>query len=165
MRAHQLKISVMTGLLIAWPLFAHAKTLETADTANTSAPTHVSVSHTTPLSTNDPLQRWFKEQDKLLDDILTRLSRMETLVNTLHRLIQQFPAAPATAMPMLPLPPLAVVPQPPPRATGLLGFFDEWGSLLAGGCLLLLVLMISARNRRAKQSLAKRDGEPGTTAR
>lgn len=40
----------------------------------------------------DPLHRWFAEQDKILDDILTRLARIEILVTDIHRLISNIPS-------------------------------------------------------------------------
>lgn len=91
--AHLLKTVFLTGLLAAWPLSASSGT--------PSAPAvqeRVAVSRTTPADANDPLWRWFREQDKLLDDILTRLARIEGLVGDIHRLVSNLPdrAAPAS---------------------------------------------------------------------
>jgi hypothetical protein len=108
------------------------------------------VGQTLPEDANDPLRLWFKEQDKLLDDILVRLSRIENLVREIHQLVAQMPsgAAPVAVTPA-PLPkPSVQLPPPKPAPTGIFGFFDEWGSTLAGIGLLLLVLMIARRHRK-----------------
>lgn len=164
-RVPRLRSSALTCLLVAWPLLSHAQTHEEAE------PARFNISRTAPPTPDDPLRAWFQEQDKLLDDILLRLSRIETLVRELHRLIQQFPAAsaPLASTPMAPtahsapaappsppvpatLPaPLAAPSRPARGTTGeVLAFFDAWGTLLAGGGLLLLVLMMAARNRKTK---------------
>lgn len=163
-RTHRLRNSALTCLLVAWPLFAGAQP------QGENEPARLSVSHTAPLAPDDPLRVWFKEQDRLLDDILLRLSRIENLVSALQQLIQQLPAAsapgvqstpPAPAQPqpkatpvapVLPLVTVAPTPRPARHTTGILAFFDEWGTLLAGGGLLLLVLMIVSRHNRSRQS-------------
>jgi hypothetical protein len=107
------------------------------------------VSQTLPEETNDPLRLWFAEQDKLLDDILVRLSRIENLVREIHQLVTQMPsvvAAPVAATPAVLAKPNIQLPPPKPAPTGIFGFFDEWGSILAGIGLLLLVLMIVRRH-------------------
>lgn len=151
----------------------------------------LSVSQTRPEEAGDPLRDplhlWFVEQDKLLDDILVRLSRIEYLVKEIHRLIVALPviAAPSASLgdppsdtaasaphsaasmttaaisppPAPPAPGIAVAPVisiATPAAvksapSGVFGFFERWGTELAGIGLLALVLMIGARHRRAKQ--------------
>ncbi|MBU3990537.1 MAG: hypothetical protein KJ702_14635, partial [Gammaproteobacteria bacterium] len=84
--AHYLRTTILTCLLMAGLPFA------TAQERATAAPT----SRTAPIELEDPLHAWFKEQDRVLDDILLRLSRIETLVREIHWLVQQLqtPAAP-----------------------------------------------------------------------
>lgn len=148
-------------------------------------------------ATNEFLNRWFREQDRLLDDILLRLTRIEGLVRELHRAIQQMPVslpgpapaaspvppapvavtatiqnppvpaalpvppaalpAPAVAVPVAPVTaPVAVPVVIPARAkpAGILGFFYEWGTELAAIGMLVLVTMMSVRNRRDKRIAA-----------
>lgn len=95
--ARRLRISVLSCLLAAWPLYAGTQPPAAA------APERLAVSRTMPADpSQDSLHRWFAEQDKILDDILTRLARIETLVTDIHRLISKLPspaAAPVTAAP------------------------------------------------------------------
>jgi outer membrane biosynthesis protein TonB len=96
--ARRLRISFLSCLLAAWPLYAGTQ-------PPAAAPERLAVSRTVPAdSSQDPLQRWFAEQDKILDDILTRLVRIETLVSDIHRLISKLPS---------PAPTAAVQPQTP----------------------------------------------------
>lgn len=138
------------------------------------------VNQTLPEEANDPLRLWFAAQDKLLDDILVRLSRIENLVREIHQLVAQLPsgtAATPTTPPPAPVaavapvaPPATVVlpkpgmqlPPPKPAPTGIFGFFDEWGSILAGIGLLLLVLMIARRHRGNKVQPAQPAVSPVT---
>ncbi|GAB1392317.1 hypothetical protein MASR1M60_04800 [Rhodocyclaceae bacterium] len=126
-----------------------------------AATSTLKVSQTQPEDANDPLRLWFAEQDKLLDDILLRLSRIENLVREIHALVTRLPSglaatAPAPSASVTPEAPPAAVSlpkpgiQPPPRPapTGILGFFDEWGNTLAGIGLLILMLMIGQRHRK-----------------
>lgn len=120
----------------------------------------LTVSQTLPEEANDPLRLWFAEQDKLLDDILIRLARIENLVREIHALVTRLPSGTAATPPAPPTadapvttpvaPPVAPHPAvlPKPAPGGIWGFFDEWGSILAGIGLLLLVLMIGQRHRR-----------------
>ncbi len=120
-----------------------------ATTAN-AVDSALKVSQTLPTEADDPLRRWFAEQDKLLDDILVRLSRIESLVREIHQLVAQLPAgtSPVTAPPTtLPKPGVQFSP-PKPASPGIFGFLGEWGSILAGIGLLLLVLMIVRRHRK-----------------
>lgn len=88
-RAHLLKTVLLTCLFAAWPLAASAG----APSATAAAQERIAVSRTAPADANDPdpLWRWFREQDKLLDDILTRLARVEGLVGDIHRLVSSMP--------------------------------------------------------------------------
>lgn len=130
----------------------------------------LTVGKTLPEEANDPLRLWFAQQDKLLDDILIRLVRIENLVREIHALVARLPSGIAATTPPPPadvavtapvVPPVAppmapaALPKPgiqipPPKTapSGIWGFFDEWGSILAGIGLLLLVLMIGQRHRR-----------------
>ncbi len=92
-RAHLLKTVLLTCLFAAWPLAASAG----APSATAAAQERIAVSRTAPADANDPLWHWFKEQDKLLDDILTRLARIEGLVGDIHRLVSSMPDRAATA--------------------------------------------------------------------
>lgn len=178
-RPHRLRTTALTCLIAALPLFVNAEQPAGRETAQ------LNVSRTDPLVLDEKIRAWFKEQDRILDEILLRLSRVENLVRELHRMIQALPvgnmpvtetapaipatpsAAPPVAPPPAPMasapvakPPVIPHPIPVPAAiaparvapTGVLGFFNEWGTELAGVTLLMLVLMIAARNRRAKQA-------------
>lgn len=96
-RAYLLKTVLLTCLFAAWPLAASVG----APSATAVAQEHIAVSQTAPADVNDPIWRWFKEQDKLLDDLLTRLARIEGLVGDIHRLVSSLPdrAAAAPAKP------------------------------------------------------------------
>jgi hypothetical protein len=118
-RAHRLKILTLTCLCAAWPLAASPEAAKPAE--------RLAVSQSAPLDERDPLVLWFKEQDRLLDDILARLARIELLVREIHRLISQIPeraqapAAPPITQPspppVLPPPVAAPAPAPVPVAT------------------------------------------------
>jgi hypothetical protein len=121
-RALRLNILALTCLCAAWPLAASPEPAKPAE--------RLAVSQTAPLDERDPLVLWFKEQDRLLDDILARLARIELLVREIHRLISQIPdrlqppaAPPPAAQPSPPpvappvAPPAAAAPAPAPVAT------------------------------------------------
>lgn len=104
----------------------------------------------------DPtLRQWFKEQDKLLDQILVRLGRIENLVTELHRLIRELPiptvAAPAvpppppaaSAPPVKPAPPLPAAPPAPREREAAPNF----GVLISGGMLAVLLILGLLRRR------------------
>lgn len=116
-----------------------------------------------PYQANDPLLLWFKEQDRVLDDILLRLARIETLVRDIHRLVAQLPSAqqsvPAAAVPA-PQPPVAASPPPPavPQPAPLpddSGFAPAswWGYAAVAALLGLLLLKARRRRTPAKSSL------------
>lgn len=92
-RAHLLKTAFLTCLFAAWPLAVSAG----APSEAAAAQERIAVSRSAPADTNDPLWHWFREQDKLLDDILTRLARIEGLVGDIHRLVSSMPDRAATA--------------------------------------------------------------------
>jgi hypothetical protein len=110
------------------------------------------VSRSAPANPDDPLERWFREQDRLLDDILLRLARIETLVAEIHRLVSSLPdnlRSPSAAPPparaaeaSLPTKPPA---QPAPTAPS---FIDEWLLPLVGGGIAFLFLLWLAMRRR-----------------
>lgn len=164
--SHHLRLSLLICLFATWPLAATCHAAE-------PAAARMEVSRTSPLDADDPMQRWFKEQDKLLDEILTRLGRIETVVSQIHRLIAQMPdqmqppPAPATSPPaaVQPVPPAIptqaasppavttakpVAPATPPPAAE----FDimEWVPALAGGLGVLLVLFWWSRRRSARSA-------------
>ena len=124
----------------------------------------------------DPvLRQRFKEQDRLLDQILVRLGRIENLVKEIHRLISTLPvptaAAPAAAPPpALSAPALQARTAPPPAATKPLpppppppapdASPLNWGTLTVGGMLAVLLALAVLRWRRP---LAKSE-KPAATA-
>lgn len=141
-RALQLPAILLICLTTAWPVRAD----EPAPAAE-----RLDVSRTAPADPDDPLQRWFREQDRLLDDILLRLTRIETLVEEIHRLVKSLPdglrAAPAAPATPAPAAKPSVKPAvAPPAPSSLL---DEWTMPLAGGVLGLLLLLWWAKRRRA----------------
>lgn len=145
--AMRLKRSILACLLVAAPWLALAQD------GTQPAVAHLRVSQTAPLDRGDPLALWFKEQDRLLDDILVRLSRIEALVGEIHRLIMNLPApAPAarrTAEPALPVAPAApsAVPAPPAK-TADDETLTDWLPHL-GAALLLALLLVRLRQRKA----------------
>lgn len=160
----RLNIAALTCVLLALSPAAGAQAQVQAE--------KVQVSQTTPLDEKDPLHRWFKEQDRLLDDILVRLSRIENLVRELHRLISQMPgpgqasapaapvAVPVAASAPKPAPqPPVVVPAPEP-ANDLL----EHAPLLGGVLAIILLLGMWLRRRRAAAKIAPAMVEPVSVA-
>lgn len=112
----------------------------------------VSISRDRPLESDETLRQWFQEQDRLLDDILLRLSRIENLVRDIFRLVERLPdyaAATRQTPSSAPHPAPIVIEAPPARPGGLWGFFDQWGPLLAAAGLLLLLLLMAQRRRAA----------------
>lgn len=96
-RALRLNILALTCLCAAWPLAASPEPAKPAE--------RLAVSQTAPLDERDPLVLWFKEQDRLLDDILARLARIELLVREIHRLISRIPDRQQEPAPAVQLPP------------------------------------------------------------
>lgn len=133
-RAHRLPAILLICLTTAWPACA-----------NPPAPTSESltVSRSAPAEADDRLRLWFQEQDRLLDDILLRLARIETLVADIHRLVRALPAIPVPAS-------VPVAPQPPVGAHAReASSLTDWLPQLAGGGLLIVLLLWWARQRRA----------------
>lgn len=130
----RLKQILMACLLAAWPLLATAQT----PPPSTASTEHLTVSRTAPPSADDPLALWFKEQDRLLDDILLRLARIELLVREIHRLVSQLPAATAVA-------------HSTPAPTEEKAFdIASWLPLAGVGGLLILLLLWRKKRRPAK---------------
>lgn len=102
-RPHHLRTTVLASLLMAWPL--HAATQQPAPPPVAEK---LSVSKTGPLAVDETIRAWFKEQDRILDEILLRLSRIENLVRELHRMIQALPVG-------APIPETSLPPPPPPK--------------------------------------------------
>jgi hypothetical protein len=153
-RACFLKCTFLACLMLAGPIFSGVQAQAVAE------PGHFKASDTLSTVPEEPLIAWFKEQDRLLDGILLRLSRIELLVNDIHRLIQQMPAPSATTAPATPAPvsvPIAaVVPPPPSEVPGfdVLELLDNLAIQLAGGGLLLLLLLLLWSRQRKKAGLA-----------
>jgi hypothetical protein len=103
-----------------------------------------------------PLRAWFAEQDRLLDDILVRLARIETLVSELHRLIQRLPVPqPAPAPSMATAAGTGVADAPVPA----------WAPPLAIGALLLLLALRWLRRRRTPRHVPAATAKPSPPAR
>jgi hypothetical protein len=146
-RLPRLKQSLLAVLIATGPLHAVAQ--------GTPAPAEkLEISHTAPAplqTSDDPLLLWFREQDRILDDILLRLVRIETLVSQIHRLIAQLPDAAQTKPP---LPPAVAVATPvvpsleaqaePSGISSLTG----WLPYLIGAALSALVLLRLVKRRR-----------------
>jgi len=151
--AHYLRTTILTCLLMAGLPFA------TAQERATAAPT----SRTAPIELEDPLHAWFKEQDRVLDDILLRLSRIETLVREIHWLVQQLqtPAAPEERVAPLThtSPNSGAIPAAasPEKTTGMLEILENREIQLAGGGLLLVILLLWSRRRKASRQRALKD--------
>lgn len=168
-RAHFLKTATLICLLAVWPLVA-------SPGAPTAPPVkeRVAVSANAPTEASEPLWRWFREQDKLLDDILTRLARIEGLVGDIHRLVSQMPdrpvappsaSSPGTQPAIKPsvapsvAPPAPAPARPKPVRPPLPDFEDEeeeadslisqWSMPLTGAALLVLVLLWWRKRRPA----------------
>lgn len=114
----------------------------------------------------DPvLQQWFKEQDALLDGILVRLGRIETLVGELQRLIKALPVpvvSPVTA-PQMPAAPQARPPLPDSTAA-VPASMPEWAAPLAGGTLAAILILLWARKRRSSPRPTKAKTTAAATA-
>jgi hypothetical protein len=173
-RAYLLRTATLIGLLTAWPLAPSAGAPVVASQERSA--TVPAVAPNASAAANDPLWRWFKEQDRLLDDILTRLARIEGLVGDIHRLVSRMPdqtfttqpipspaPSPATSPVTAPTVPTTQVPAHPKPTRPPLPDFDEeeeketdlvstWSVPLAGGALLLLLLLLWARKRSAAAS-------------
>jgi pilus assembly protein FimV len=132
--------------MLAWPLLVAAET--------TTSPEKLQVSQAVTLDPDDPLHVWFKQQDKLLDEILIRLSRIEAIVRDLHRLISGLPdpAKPVAAAPIHPVPATPATP-PPAIATAAAPGIMDWTIPAAGGALMIL-LLLDWRRRRHGESVA-----------
>ncbi|MDP1526666.1 MAG: hypothetical protein U1D25_19035 [Hydrogenophaga sp.] len=152
--SHYFLVALLTSTLL---------TTSPAIAAEDLASERLSVSQTLQAEANDPLHQWFKEQDALLDDILVRLARIENLVREIHQLVTRMPAAAAPLPAALPKP--SVLPPPPkPAPPGILSFFEEWGDILAGIGLALLVLMIAQRHRKTTKKPAENTAAAPTEA-
>jgi pilus assembly protein FimV len=155
--SQHLLITLLTCGLLAVPFAARAE-------GNTAAG-KVPLSQGASVITEDALHAWFKEQDKVLDEILVRLSRIESLVADIHQLLIRLPdygqttsapppvvalSAPA-AQPAASAPAPAFDPTPAPVAEAKPGFLDKWLPQLAGAGLLALLLFWWSRRRASRQ--------------
>jgi hypothetical protein len=151
-RAHRSRTAILTCLLAAWPYFAAAQ-------ATAPAPGSA-YGEAIAEAQGDPLQAWFGEQDKLLDDILLRLARIEILVSDIHRLISQLPnPIPTKTVPAPALVARSTIPQAPSTSApiasaSLAATVTGWAPQFAGGALLLLLLLWRARRRTPNAKIA-----------
>lgn len=120
-----LKIIALTGVLLVAPLRA-------AEPASTGQE-KIQVSQGTALDPDDPLHQWFKSQDKLLDEILVRIARIEHLVQALHQLVVKLPG------------PTPTPPAPPVTKSST----ADIGILAGGGLLAIVPLFLWLRRKRA----------------
>ena len=155
--SQHLLITLLTCGLLAVPLAAHAEGYAAAGkTQATQGATGI---------TEEALHAWFKEQDKVLDEILVRLSRIESLVNDIHQLLIRLPdygqaasapppvvarSTPAT-QPAASAPKPAPAPTPAPVAEAKPSFLDKWLPQLAGAGLLALLLFWWSRRRASRE--------------
>lgn len=160
-RTTRLRVTVLACLLASWPFCAGAQ-------AAPETKAHTAASRSASADTGqEALQQWFAEQDKILDEILARLARIEILVNDIHRLVAGLPNQASSTEPSRPAPPAvppsprpAAVPTPvavepvssPPPAENLADTLSAWAPQLAGGVLLLLLLLWWQRRRNAAPS-------------
>jgi hypothetical protein len=155
--SQHLLITLLTCGLLAVPLAAHAE-------GNAAAGKTQATQGATGI-TEEALHAWFKEQDKVLDEILVRLSRIESLVNDIHQLLIRLPdygqaasapppvvarSTPATK-PAVSAPTLAPAPIPAPVAEARPSFLDKWLPQLAGAGLLALLLFWWSRRRASRE--------------
>ncbi|MDP2108520.1 MAG: hypothetical protein Q8J67_05665, partial [Rhodocyclaceae bacterium] len=168
-RAHTFRTAFLACLMMTWSLLAVAGAPAAAGQAQPD------VSRAAPAEPDDALHSWFREQDRLLDDILLRLSRIETLVRDIHQLVQQLQTPAAPIAPVAPVAPVAspadapaattVAPAALPPATSSsmmtewLDILDNQAIPLAGGGLLLLILLIWLRQRKAARPGVSPPGE------
>ena len=155
--SQHLLITLLTCGLLAVPLAAHAEGNAVAGKTQASqGATGI---------TEEALHAWFKEQDKVLDEILVRLSRIESLVADIHQLLIRLPdygqaasapppvvarSAPAT-QPAASVPaPVSVTP-PAPVTEAKPSFLDKWLPQLAGAGLLALLLLWWSRRRASRE--------------
>lgn len=156
--SQHLLITLLTCGLLAVPLVARAE-------GNTAAG-KVPLSQVASVITEDALHAWFKEQDKVLDEILVRLSRIESLVADIHQLLIRLPdygqaasapppvvarSTPAAQQPVALAPAPASTPSPAPLAETNPGFLNKWLPQLAGAGLLALLLFWWSRRRASRQ--------------
>jgi pilus assembly protein FimV len=156
--SQQLLITLLTCGLLAVPFAARAD----GDAATRKTP----VSQGASVITEEALHAWFKEQDKVLDEILVRLSRIESLVADIHQLLLRLPdygqaasAPPPVVTRSTPAPqpaasvqePPASVPPPAPVAEAKPSFLDKWLPQLAGAGLLALLLYWWSRRRASRE--------------
>lgn len=152
-RAHRLRIAVLTCLLAAGTFCVDVQAKASPE------PQTLNASPNAPPELDDTLREWFKQQDSILDDILLRLARIETLVSDIHRLISQLPnpiqAAPAPHVAASgALPPKMPSAPAPTASASLAAAAADRAPQLAGGALLLLLLLWLARRRPPKTKTA-----------
>lgn len=110
-----------------------------------------------PLDPEDPLNKWFNEQDQLLEVILMRLARIELMVKDIHRLLMQLPDAGGSPASPQGLAPSSPLPSPP----GDESMAAYLGGGLAGALLLIYLLW---RRSRPMQPLPLPVTEPSAAA-
>ena len=139
-------MKILAGLLMAWPLLANANSPATP--AQTAA---------APLRTisDEAFQQWIKEDNKVIQGILSTLTHIDGLVGDIERMLRQLPdfgatpaaakAAPAPAPVVVEKTVIKEVPAPA-------GPLDGWMPQLAGGALLALLAFWLGRKQGATQA-------------
>jgi pilus assembly protein FimV len=140
-------MKVLAGLIMAWPLFANAQApAMPATAAVASAPLRT--------ITDEAFQQWIKEDNKVIQGILTTLTHIDTLVVDIERMLRQLPDF-GTA-------PVAVKPAPAPAPVVIektvikevpapAGSLDGWMPQLAGAALLALLAFWLGRKQGTTQ--------------
>ena len=123
---------ILCACLIAW--FVHQPE------GHAAAAGQLAISATPSADPNDPLEKWFVEQDQLMETLLMRLARIEILVREIHQLIAALPDTASSP---------AVAPGAPPAP----GNDTEVGLLyIALGLLLVMSVGLVIRRQRLGQA-------------
>lgn len=146
-----LKHTSIVCLLAGWSLCGLAQSPAPAVTSETVAAPRLEISRDIPLDAADPLAVWFKEQDRLLDDILLRLTRVENLVTEIRRLITSLPD-PASVAPA-PRAPAVVIAPASAQST-------DWLPYLATATIVILLLLWLNRRRQGRTPALPADTPP-----
>lgn len=139
-------MKVLAGLLMAWPLLANANS--PAIPAQTAA---------APLRTitDEAFQQWIKEDNKVIQGILSTLTHIDGLVGDIERMLRQLPdfgAVPAAAKSVPAPAPVVVEKTVIKEVPAPAGPLDGWMPQLAGGALLALLAFWLGRKQGAAQT-------------
>lgn len=153
-----MRMKVLACLLMAWPLFAPAQGSAAPGQAATSI-------RTIP---DETFQRWVKEDNKLIEGILTSLTHIDTLLGDIERMIRQLPdftPPPVAAQPAPPPAPVVIEKTVIQEVPGPAGPLAGWPPTLAGAALLaLLAFWFGKRQGTAPQASAGNAALPETIA-